>query len=63
MSDIAGFAIIATSPMGLFNAFGLFSAMMILLSLIAAMILTTAALGLVEPKAKTDESTDVVLPS
>ena len=63
MSDIAGFAIIATSPMGLFNAFGLFSAMMILLSLIAAMILTTAALGLVEPKAKTDESTDVVLAS
>ena len=63
MSDIAGFAIIATSPMGLFNAFGLFSAMMILLSLIAAMILTTAALGLVEPKVKTDESTDMVLPS
>ena len=48
-SDIAGFAIIATSPMGLFNAFGLFSAMMILLSLIASMVLTTAALGLIEP--------------
>jgi predicted RND superfamily exporter protein len=49
LSDIAGFAIIATSPMGLFNAFGLFSAMMILLSLIASMVLTTAALGLIEP--------------
>ena len=46
LSDIAGFAIIATSPMGLFSAFGLFSAMMIMLSLIAAMIMTTAGLGL-----------------
>ena len=50
VSDIAGFSIIATSSMGLFNTFGLFSAMMILLSLIASMVLTTAALGIIEPK-------------
>lgn len=50
ISDIAGFSIIATSSMGLFNTFGLFSAMMILLSLIASMVLTTAALGFNEPK-------------
>jgi predicted RND superfamily exporter protein len=52
VSDIAGFSIIATSSMGLFNTFGLFSAMMILLSLIASMVLTTAALGFIEPKPK-----------
>ena len=51
ISDMAGFSIIATSSMGLFNTFGLFSAIMIMLSLIASMVLTTAALGLVEPKA------------
>ena len=45
VSDVAGFAIIATSSMGLFNTFGLFSAIMILLSLIASMVITTAALG------------------
>ena len=37
--------IIATSSMGLFNTFGLFSAIMIVLSLIASMVITTAALG------------------
>jgi len=47
VSDIAGFSVIATSSMGLFNTFGLFSAMMILLSLIASMVITTAALGIV----------------
>ena len=52
VSDIAGFSIIATSSMGLFNTFGLFSAMMILLSLIASMVITTAALGFIEPKPK-----------
>ncbi len=52
VSDIAGFTVIATSPMGLFNTFGIFSAMMILLSLIASLILTTAALGIAEPKPK-----------
>ena len=55
VSDIAGFSIIATSSMGLFNTFGLFSAMMIMLSLIASMVLTTAALGLIEPKAKSTQ--------
>jgi len=45
VSDVAGFTIIATSSMGLFNTFGLFSAMMIMLSLIASMVITTAALG------------------
>lgn len=55
ISDIAGFSIIATSSMGLFNTFGLFSAMMIVLSLIASMILTTAALGLIEPKSKSTQ--------
>jgi hypothetical protein len=58
LSDIAGFSIIATSPMGLFNAFGLFSAIMILLSLIASMVLTTAALGLIDNAKPT---TDVIL--
>ncbi|MCH1527421.1 MAG: efflux RND transporter permease subunit [Candidatus Poseidoniaceae archaeon] len=50
ISDVAGFSIIATSSMGLFNTFGLFSSMMIILSLIASMVLTTAALGFVQPK-------------
>ena len=45
-SDIAGFAVIATSPMGLFSSFGTFSATMIALSLIASLVLTTAGLGL-----------------
>jgi len=55
VSDIAGFSIIATSSMGLFNTFGLFSAMMIMLSLIASMMITTAALGLIEPTAKSTQ--------
>ena len=46
VSDVAGFAIIATSSMGLFNTFGLFSAIMIVLSLIASLVITTAALGI-----------------
>ena len=45
-SDIAGFLVIALSPMGLFANFGLFSAM-IALSLFASLVLTTAALGLI----------------
>lgn len=55
-SDIAGFAVIATSPMGLFSSFGTFSAAMIALSLIASLVLTTAGLGLLEgpPKAASD---------
>ena len=45
-SDIAGFSVIALSPMGLFSNFGIFSAAMIFLSLIASLVLTTAALGI-----------------
>ena len=45
-SDSAGFLVIAMSPMGLFSNFGIYSAAMIILSLIASLILTTAALGL-----------------
>ena len=48
VSDVAGFSIIATSSMGLFNTFGLFSSMMIILSLIASMVITTAAIGFVK---------------
>ena len=46
-SDIAGFLVIALSPMGLFANFGIFSAAMIALSLFASLVLTTAALGLI----------------
>ena len=55
ISDVAGFSIIATSSMGLFNTFGLFSSMMIILSLIASMVLTTAALGFIQPKANSTQ--------
>jgi predicted RND superfamily exporter protein len=55
-SDIAGFAVIALSPMGLFSNFGIFSAAMIALSLLASLILTTAALGLIAPSKTTLES-------
>ena len=46
-SDIAGFSVIALSPMGLFTNFGIFSAAMIAFSLVASLVLTTAALGLI----------------
>jgi predicted RND superfamily exporter protein len=45
-SDSAGFLVIAMSPMGLFSNFGIYSAAMIILSLIASLIITTAALGI-----------------
>ena len=45
-SDIAGFSVIALSPMGLFSSFGVFSSAMIALSLFASLVLTTAALGI-----------------
>ena len=48
ISDMAGFSIIATSSMGLFNTFGLFSAIMILLSLVASMVITSAGLGILQ---------------
>ena len=51
-SDSAGFLVIAMSPMGLFSNFGIYSAAMIILSLIASMILTTAALGILAIRKK-----------
>jgi len=45
-SDILGFLIISLSSMGFFSTFGLLSALMISFSLIASMIVTTAALGM-----------------
>ena len=53
-SDIAGFSVIALSPMGLFSNFGIFSAAMIFLSLIASLVLTTAALGLLHQFTKSN---------
>jgi predicted RND superfamily exporter protein len=38
--------VIALSPMGLFSNFGIYSAAMIALSLVASLVLTTAALGI-----------------
>ena len=48
VSDIMGFAVITLSPMGVFNLFGFYSAAMIGLSLIAALIITTSAICLLE---------------
>ena len=53
-SDIAGFSVIALSPMGLFSNFGIFSAAMIFLSLIASLVLTTAALGILHQLTSSD---------
>ena len=47
LSDITGFMVISRSSMGFFSSFGLFSALMIALSLIASLILTPAALRIV----------------
>ena len=47
-SDIMGFLVITLSPMGVFNLFGFYSAVMIGLSLIAALLMTTAAICIVE---------------
>ena len=44
-SDATGFLVIAQADMGLFQLFGLFSALMIMLSLIASLVLTPAALA------------------
>ena len=45
-SDILGFLVISQSRMGFFSLFGMFSAAMILFSLIASLILATALIGL-----------------
>ena len=55
-SDIAGFSVIALSPMGLFTNFGIFSAAMIAFSLVASLVLTTAALGLVARRPSAEAS-------
>ena len=47
LSDITGFIVISRSSMGFFSTFGLFSALMISLSLIASLILAPAALRIV----------------
>ena len=47
LSDITGFIVISRSSMGFFSSFGLFSALMIGLSLIASLILTPAALRII----------------
>ena len=47
LSDITGFLVISRSSMGFFSSFGLFSALMIALSLIASLILTPAALRII----------------
>ena len=47
-SDIMGFLVITLSPMGVFNLFGFYSAVMIGLSLIAALLITTSAICLIE---------------
>tara|TARA_B100001248_G_C27231679_1_gene385131 strand:- start:46 stop:759 length:714 start_codon:yes stop_codon:yes gene_type:complete len=56
-SDIAGFSVIALSPMGLFSNFGIYSAAMIALSLIASLVLTTAALGILAILMRDNEAT------
>ena len=47
LSDITGFIVISRSSMGFFSSFGLFSALMIGLSLIASLIITPAALRII----------------
>ncbi len=48
VSDIMGFAVITFSPMGVFNLFGFYSAAMIGLSLIAALVITTSAICFID---------------
>ena len=50
ISDIAGFLVIMQSKMGFFSTFGLFCAVMIGLALVASMILTPAALGIIHKR-------------
>ena len=44
VSDVMGFLIITLSPMGIFYQFGLYSASMIFLSLMASLLLVPAAI-------------------
>ena len=47
VSDILGFTVIAFSPMGFFSLFGIFSAAMILFSLIASLVIACGMLGII----------------
>lgn len=61
-SDISGFMIISLSPMGLFSSFGFFSSVMILLSLVASLILTCAAIGLMpDSRAKQEKEREAFI--
>ena len=61
-SDISGFMIISLSPMGLFSSFGFFSSVMILLSLIASLILTCAAIAVMpDSRAKQDKEREAFI--
>ena len=55
VSDISGFMIISLSPMGLFSLFGIYSSAMIFLSLIASMVLTCAAIGMMPDRKEKKE--------
>ena len=57
-SDIMGFLIITLSPMGVFNLFGFYSAAMIGLSLIAALLITTAAICILETSSDNNQIID-----
>ena len=54
-SDIMGFLVITLSPMGVFNLFGFYSAAMIGLSLIAALLITTAAICVLDSSKEEEE--------
>lgn len=51
LSDFAGFMVINQSKMGFFSTFGLFCAIMIILSLIASMIIAPALIGMLHRNA------------
>ncbi len=57
-SDIMGFLVITLSPMGVFNLFGFYSAAMIGLSLIAALLITTAAICILENSSDNNQVID-----
>jgi hypothetical protein len=54
-SDIMGFLVITLSPMGVFNLFGFYSAAMIGLSLVAALLITTAAICVLDRSKQEEE--------
>jgi len=60
VSDMTGFLVISRSAMGFFSSFGLFSAIMIGLSLIASMVITPAALSLAEMVSRGGLASDLV---